>query len=74
MRKEPAAKTVIYFFQIIGICLPLILLVFLSLFPPQAAHRTTAYDINPVADANIDPSTVTLYFRYSYSPYGELRS
>lgn len=70
-RKGPASKTVLYCFQIIGICLPLLLLVFLSLTPQRTETTATEYDINPVVDAKIDPGTVTLYFRYSYSPFGE---
>lgn len=70
-RKEPAPKTVIYYLQIIGICLPVILLVFLSLSSPRAERKVPEYDINPVVDAKIDPGTVTLYFRYAYSPFWE---
>lgn len=70
-KKTTASKSVIYYFQIIGVCLPIILLVLMSLSPQKPAKKIIEYDINPVVDAKIDPSAVMLYFKYAYSPFGE---
>lgn len=65
------AKIFIFCFQIVLICLPVILLASMSLSNNIPAEKSTQYDINPVVNAKVDPSVVTLYFRYAQNPFGE---